>query len=160
MAYNVTTAPNKWSKSKTYDTVYSHVVPHHSTNTADTRLTSEIRRDPVLSGAYGRTSCRLAVHVILRRRNSRQLLLQSTPLVASQNNSSLPLGNCSENLPISSTDFMPVIACILSRLSPPIHSTSCITSVPILDFPSAGIPFTCLSEIRESPYHKEQASER
>ena len=39
---------------KSYSTQYSQVVPHPSTNCANTSLTSEIRRDPVLSGVYGR----------------------------------------------------------------------------------------------------------
>ena len=38
-----------------YSTQYSRVVPHHSTDCAITSLTSEIRRDPVLSGVYGRS---------------------------------------------------------------------------------------------------------
>lgn len=42
-------------KSKNYSTQYSRVVPHHSTDCAITSLTSEIRRDPVLSGVYGRS---------------------------------------------------------------------------------------------------------
>lgn len=41
------------SKSKSYSTQYSQVVPHPSTNYANTSLTSEIRRDPVLSCVYG-----------------------------------------------------------------------------------------------------------
>ena len=41
-------------KKKNYDTQYSHVVPHHSTDCAITSLTSEIGRDPVLSSVYGR----------------------------------------------------------------------------------------------------------
>ena len=40
---------------KNYGTQYSRVVPHHSTDCAITSLTSEIRRDPVLSGVYGRS---------------------------------------------------------------------------------------------------------
>ena len=40
--------------SKNYSTQYSRVVPHHSTDWAITSLTSEIRRDPVCSGVYGR----------------------------------------------------------------------------------------------------------
>lgn len=40
---------------KNYSTQYSRVVPHHSTDCAITSLTSEIRRDPVLSGVYGRS---------------------------------------------------------------------------------------------------------
>ena len=46
-----------WSltkKKKNYDTQYSHVVPHHSTDCAITSLTSEIGRDPVFSSVYGR----------------------------------------------------------------------------------------------------------
>ena len=43
------------SQPKSYDTRYSRVVPHHSTDRAVTSLTSEIRRDPVISGAYGRS---------------------------------------------------------------------------------------------------------
>ena len=41
-------------KKKDYSTQYSRVVPHPSTDCADTSLTSEIGRDPVLSGTYGR----------------------------------------------------------------------------------------------------------
>ena len=41
-------------KKKNYDTQYSHVVPHHSTDCAITSLTSEIGRDPVFSSVYGR----------------------------------------------------------------------------------------------------------
>ena len=41
--------------TKNYSTQYSRVVPHHSTDCAITSLTSEIRRDPVLSGVYGRS---------------------------------------------------------------------------------------------------------
>ena len=38
-----------------YSTQYSRVVPHHSTDWAVARLTSEIGRDPVDSGTYGRS---------------------------------------------------------------------------------------------------------
>ena len=41
---------------KNYSTQYSRVVPHHSTDCAITSLTSEIGRDPVLPGVYGRSS--------------------------------------------------------------------------------------------------------
>ena len=44
----------KKKKKKNYDTQYSHVVPHHSTDCAITSLTSEIGRDPVFSSVYGR----------------------------------------------------------------------------------------------------------
>lgn len=40
-------------EAKDYNTQYSRVVPHHSTDCAITSLTSEIRRDPVNSGMYG-----------------------------------------------------------------------------------------------------------
>ena len=40
--------------SKNYSTQYSRVVPHRSTDWAITSLTSEIRRDPVLSSVCGR----------------------------------------------------------------------------------------------------------
>lgn len=43
------------AKIKNYGTQYSRVVPHHSTDCAITSLTSEIRRDPVLPGVYGRS---------------------------------------------------------------------------------------------------------
>ena len=46
--------------AKNYSTQYSRVVPHHSTDWAITSLTSEIRRDPVLSGVYGRSYFELA----------------------------------------------------------------------------------------------------
>ena len=45
----------KGPKTKNYSTPYSHVVTHHSTDGAITSLTSEIRRDPVHSGMYGRS---------------------------------------------------------------------------------------------------------
>ena len=45
----------KKKKKKNYSTQYSRVVPHHSTDCAITSLTSEIRRDPVLSSVYGRS---------------------------------------------------------------------------------------------------------
>ncbi len=38
---------NPLQKSKSYNTRYSQVVPHPSTRRANTRLTSEIGRDPV-----------------------------------------------------------------------------------------------------------------
>ena len=41
------------AKSKSYSTQYSQVVPHLSTNYANTSLTSEIGRDLVLSSVYG-----------------------------------------------------------------------------------------------------------
>lgn len=40
---------------KNYSTPYSRVISHRSTDDAATSLTSEIGRDPVLSGAYGRS---------------------------------------------------------------------------------------------------------
>ena len=42
-------------KVQNYSTPYSRVVPHRSTDGAITNLTSEIGRDPVLSGVYGRS---------------------------------------------------------------------------------------------------------
>ena len=42
-------------KVQNYSTPYSRVVPHRSTDEAITNLTSEIGRDPVLSGVYGRS---------------------------------------------------------------------------------------------------------
>ena len=47
----------EWFKSvvKNYSTTYSRVVPHRSTDVAITSLTSEIERDPVLPGVYGRS---------------------------------------------------------------------------------------------------------
>jgi hypothetical protein len=45
----------KRKEKKKYSTWYSRVVPHHSTDHASACLTSEIRRDPVLSGVCGRT---------------------------------------------------------------------------------------------------------
>ena len=48
---STTTASKK--KTKSYSTQYSQVVPHLSTNYANTSLTSEIGRDPVLPGVYG-----------------------------------------------------------------------------------------------------------
>ena len=41
------------NRKKSYSTWYSQVVPHPSTNHANTSLTSEIERDPVWSGVYG-----------------------------------------------------------------------------------------------------------
>ena len=46
---------SKQKENKNYSTQYSRVVPHHSTDCAITSLTSEIGRDPVLSGVYGRS---------------------------------------------------------------------------------------------------------
>lgn len=40
--------------TQNYDTQYSHVVTHHSTDCAIASLTSGIGRDPVLYGVYGR----------------------------------------------------------------------------------------------------------
>ncbi len=45
-------------KVENYSTQYSHVVTHQSTNWAIASLTSEIERDPVCSGMYGRSWCR------------------------------------------------------------------------------------------------------
>ena len=42
-------------KQKNYSTLYSRVVSHRSTDNAITGLTSEIGRDPVLFGVYGRS---------------------------------------------------------------------------------------------------------
>ena len=44
----------KEEKKEVISTRTSHVVPHRSTNLARGSLTSEIRRDPVLSAWYGR----------------------------------------------------------------------------------------------------------
>jgi hypothetical protein len=43
-------------KSKNYSTEYSHVVPHHSTDSAIDCLTTQIGRDAVLLVVYGRNS--------------------------------------------------------------------------------------------------------
>ena len=51
-----TRAEKRYSGAKNYNTLYSHVVPHHSTDKAITGLTAEIRRDPVLFRLYGRSS--------------------------------------------------------------------------------------------------------
>jgi hypothetical protein len=51
-----TSLPLAFQKTKNYNTLYSHVVPHHSTDKAITGLTAEIRRDPVLFRLYGRSS--------------------------------------------------------------------------------------------------------
>ena len=40
---------------KNYSMMYSRVVSHRSTDITITSLTSGIRRDPVLSGVYGRS---------------------------------------------------------------------------------------------------------
>lgn len=42
-------------KRQNYSTQYSQVVTYPSTDCASTSLTSEIGRDPVLSGVYGRS---------------------------------------------------------------------------------------------------------
>jgi hypothetical protein len=42
-------------RKKNYSTLYSRVVSHRSTDNAITSLTSEIGRDPVLFGVYGRS---------------------------------------------------------------------------------------------------------
>lgn len=46
---------NKRNAKKNYSTLYSRVVSHRSTDNAITSLTSEIGRDPVLFGVYGRS---------------------------------------------------------------------------------------------------------
>lgn len=46
----------KIKKSKNYSTEYSHVVPHHSTDSAISCLTAQIGRDAVLLTVYGRNS--------------------------------------------------------------------------------------------------------
>ena len=43
------------ASNKNYSTRYSRVVPHHSTDRAITSLTSQIGRDAVCSGVYGRS---------------------------------------------------------------------------------------------------------
>ena len=45
----------KSRQKQNYSTQYSQVVPHPTTNCANTSLTSEIRRDPVYSSVYGRS---------------------------------------------------------------------------------------------------------
>ena len=57
-----TTAPgiftgriSKNRRDKNYSTRYSRVVPHHSTDRAITSLTSQIGRDAVRYGVYGRS---------------------------------------------------------------------------------------------------------
>lgn len=45
----------KRDTDKNYSTSYSRVISHRSTDDAITSLTSEIGRDPVLSGVYGRS---------------------------------------------------------------------------------------------------------
>ena len=47
--------PPRTKKDQNYSTQYSQVVPHPSTNCANSSLTSEIRRDPVYSTVYGRS---------------------------------------------------------------------------------------------------------
>lgn len=44
------------NKNKNYSTEYSHVVPHHSTDSAISCLTAQIGRDAVLLTVYGRNS--------------------------------------------------------------------------------------------------------
>ncbi len=43
-------------KKKNYSTEYSHVVPHHSTDSAIKCLTAQIGRDAVVLLVYGRNS--------------------------------------------------------------------------------------------------------
>ena len=48
---------NDWQKKiKNYSTEYSHVVPHHSTDSAINCLTAQIGRDAVGLVVYGRNS--------------------------------------------------------------------------------------------------------
>ena len=54
-AWSVVTNVRKLRQKQNYSTQYSQVVPHPSTNCANTSLTSEIRRDPVYSDVYGRS---------------------------------------------------------------------------------------------------------
>ena len=46
----------KKKKNKNYSTEYSHVVPHHSTDSAINCLTAQIGRDAVGLVVYGRNS--------------------------------------------------------------------------------------------------------
>jgi hypothetical protein len=46
----------KGKKKKNYSTEYSHVVPHHSTDSAIKCLTAQIGRDAVVLLVYGRNS--------------------------------------------------------------------------------------------------------
>jgi hypothetical protein len=46
----------KRKKKKNYSTEYSHVVPHHSTDSAINCLTAQIGRDAVGLVVYGRNS--------------------------------------------------------------------------------------------------------
>ena len=70
-------------KKKNYSTPYSRVVSHRSTDGAITSLTSEIGRDPVLSGVYGRSYCgtfsRVYILVIPLKFNSKRSLPSSSP---------------------------------------------------------------------------------
>ena len=52
----VTLSGKKKKKKKNYSTEYSHVVPHHSTDSAINYLTAQIGRDAVLLVVYGRNS--------------------------------------------------------------------------------------------------------
>jgi hypothetical protein len=56
-------------QNKNYSTEYSHVVPHHSTDSAINSLTAQIGRDAVLFVVYGRNSkvTLLALILILRQ---------------------------------------------------------------------------------------------
>lgn len=47
--------PSQRGEGQNYSTSYSRVISHRSTDDAITSLTSEIGRDPVLSGVYGRS---------------------------------------------------------------------------------------------------------
>ena len=55
--------------AKNYSTRYPRVVPHHSTDRAITSLTSQIGRDAVCSGVYGR-SCKLRSSLALSTTDS------------------------------------------------------------------------------------------
>src|ERR1700709_1829644 len=70
-------------KQKNYNTLYSHVVPHHSTDKAITGLTAEIRRDPVLFRLYGRSSRILGMPGLSRTQSKLFLLFYSVLLYLS-----------------------------------------------------------------------------
>lgn len=55
----------KRNKKKNYSTEYSHVVPHHSTDSAINCLTAQIGRDAVGLVVYGRNSKVIGINLFL-----------------------------------------------------------------------------------------------
>jgi hypothetical protein len=59
-------------QNKNYSTEYSHVVPHHSTDSAINSLTAQIGRDAVLFVVYGRNSKVTLLALILTPRDTKK----------------------------------------------------------------------------------------